>query len=73
MLGATVAQRSCPSGCGRTVRDGQLLCPGCWHEVPKHLQNEVYRTWRRWRRDISNNDRRRAYREARDEAIGSVP
>lgn len=40
----------CPSGCGRKVRAGQLLCGACWAEVPKHLQRDVLRTWRAYSR-----------------------
>jgi hypothetical protein len=72
ILGATVAKRTCPTGCSRSVREGHLMCPGCWREVPNHLQAEVHRTWRRWRRDLGNAELMKAYREAADHAVGSI-
>lgn len=41
---------SCPVGCGRTRGVGKLMCLPCWRQVPKHLQSDVYRTWRALRR-----------------------
>lgn len=71
--------RECPTGCGRIVGRGKLLCITCWREVPEHLQSEVHRTWRAYRaaaRHVEDFDRRRvaraAYEEARDAAIGAV-
>jgi hypothetical protein len=65
--------RDCPTGCGRTARTGHLMCGPCWAEVPKHLQREVYRTWRNWRRNVADGDAMRAYREASDAAVAAVP
>lgn len=62
----------CPSGCGRVARPGQLMCKSCWSEVPREIQQWVYRTWRAWRRDFGDADAMHAYREARDAALGSV-
>lgn len=62
----------CPTGCGRSVSRGHLMCRPCWGEVPQHLQAEVNRTWRAWRRDFGNTEAIRAYRAARDDAIAAV-
>lgn len=63
--------RKCPTGCNRTVRPGHLMCRTCWAEVPRHLQREVYRTWRLLQRgaDAAVEE----YEAARDAAIASVP
>lgn len=66
------ADMQCPTGCGRTHREGQLLCPPCWAEVPKVLKNQVNNTWRRWRRDFGDLDAFIAYEAARDAAITAV-
>ena len=65
-------RKPCPSGCGRTVAPGHLMCPGCWREVPKHLQLDVHRTWRRWRRDLGNAELMLAYKDASDAALGAI-
>lgn len=62
----------CPVGCGRPVQPGKLMDPACWREVPKHLQGDVYRTFRAWKRDVFNVEAARAYRAARDAAIAAV-
>ncbi|HEU5032706.1 MAG TPA: hypothetical protein VFV01_47840 [Spirillospora sp.] len=63
---------ACPTGCGRTAAPGQLMCRPCWVEVPKHLQDAVYQTWRAWRRAPASAKALRAYREAHDAAVGSI-
>lgn len=63
----------CPVGCGRNAPAGKLMCLHCWREVPKHLQGDVYRTFRAWRRDFDDMTAGRAYRAARDAAIAAVP
>jgi len=51
-----------------------LACLHCWREVPKHLQEDVYRTWRAYQRgDASDFAAFEAYTAARDAAIASVP
>jgi len=61
----------CPTGCGRGVRPGHLMCAPCWREVPSHLQRDVYRTWRAYNRGYTS-DQWDAYVVARDAAIGSI-
>lgn len=64
----------CPTGCGRLVASGHLMCRPCWYRVPKPLQADVYRTLRTWRAgDYEAGDAAKAYRAARDAAIASVP
>jgi hypothetical protein len=63
----------CPVGCGRRVQVGHLMCRSCWSRVPRDLQQEVYRTWRAWRRDWGDLDLMHAYREAKEAAIAAVP
>lgn len=48
------------------------MCPPCWGEVPGHLQNEVYRTWRAWRRALGDGEKYEAYEAATQAAIGSI-
>lgn len=62
----------CPSGCGRALPAGKLMCRPCWSEVPRELQQQVYRTWRRWLKDLDDEAAMDAYREARDAALGCV-
>jgi len=62
----------CPTGCGDSAATGKLMCPLCWREVPKHLQQEVYRTWRAYDRRPSDAHWS-SYRDAYDAAVGSVP
>lgn len=68
----------CPAGCGRTVAPGQLMCGPCWGEVPFRLKRLVNRTWEAYRRLTLRDqgpgarETRRAYREARDAAIGAI-
>ncbi len=67
---------SCPAECGRTVPVGKLLCRPCWGRVPKHLQDDVYRTYRAYvSAKVGTPAFRKAspeYRAARSAAIGSV-
>lgn len=69
----TLGNRACPTGCGRVAKPAHLMCGPCWREVPSHLQREVYRTWRHWRRDFADADALREYEAAYDAAIASVP
>jgi hypothetical protein len=40
----------CPGhACEARVPRGKLMCPGCWAQVPKPLQAEVYVAWARGR------------------------
>lgn len=62
---------ACPTGCGRQVRRGHLMCGACWHQVPTHLQRDVYRTWRAYTREPTDAAHA-AYVTARDSALGST-
>lgn len=67
----------CPTGCGRRVRMGHLMCAPCWGEVPRHLQRDVLATWRAYSRSASRGaddfpERRQAYEAARDAALASI-
>lgn len=64
--------RDCPTGCGRTAPSGKLMCRQCWGEVPRHLQNAVYRTWGAWSKDMTDVGAMQAYREASESAIAAV-
>lgn len=68
----TVLRRICPAGCGRTVAPRKLMCPGCWSQVPRQLQNEVYRTYRAWWSDRGNADKFAAYDAAQEAAVKAV-
>lgn len=68
----TVTGDACPTGCGRAQPEGKVMCAPCWREVPKPLQRDVYRTWRKWRRDFGDTEAFTAYLEARDAAVGSI-
>ena len=63
----------CPTGCGRRVADGMLMCKPCWRRVPGSLQRDVYNTWRKVEAgkgpDVTHL---RKYRAARDAAIQAV-
>lgn len=72
MTAFVTTSRACPSGCGRPVATGKLMCVRCWREVPKELQAEVYSTWRIWKRDMSNATGLLAYRAASDAATAAI-
>jgi len=36
----------CPTGCGRNVKIGNIMCAPCWHLVPRELQTPVWAAWR---------------------------
>jgi hypothetical protein len=38
----------CPGpGCAVEVGSSQLMCPGCWYQVPKPVRRAVYIAWNR--------------------------
>ena len=38
----------CPGpGCGAEVDSAQLMCPGCWYQVPKPVRRAVHIAWNR--------------------------
>ena len=64
----------CPiTGCGRSRRNGQLMCSRHWFSIPQRLRGEVWRTWKAWRKDLADDELARAYLDARDSAIEAVP
>lgn len=64
--------RYCPAeGCSRSVRAGHLMCLIHWRGVPVELQRAVWRTWRAWGKEPTN-EAWEAYRTARAEALMSV-
>ena len=66
-------ERTCPTGCGRTVKRGKLLCYDCWSQVPKHIQMDVNRTWRATNADPKDDAKFEAYEAARQAAMAAVP
>lgn len=62
----------CPTGCGRKVQPGHLMCRTCWFRVPAGLRADVWRTWKRYQRNETSVNFE-AYRDAREAAIASVP
>lgn len=68
----TTLRSKCPTGCGRAVAPGKLMCAPCWREVPKELQREVYAAWRALSSGSTVGDPVERYRAARDAAIGSI-
>lgn len=62
----------CPTGCGRSVGLGNLLCATCWHLVPPALAAEVWRTWRAFQKDRRSREACNEYRSASDAAIAAV-
>jgi hypothetical protein len=64
----------CPTGCGRPVDTGKLMCASCWSKVPRNLQQKVYSTWRALRRAPADERRgaRYDYDTARDTALASI-
>ena len=61
---------ACPTGCGRSVRAGHLMCGPCWSLVPGPIQKAVYRTWRAFNAGTGEWE---PYATAREAAIASVP
>lgn len=76
---ATLNSGECPTGCGRKVSLGKLLCGACWPKVPYDLQRQVILTWRRHLK-LMRGERtldqvkvsRAAYEAAKEAAIASV-
>jgi hypothetical protein len=62
----------CPTGCGRAVEDGHLMCKTCWFKVPAGLRAQVWSRFRRYQRSGQLRDLQR-YQQARDDAIASIP
>lgn len=70
----------CPTGCGRDVAAGKLMCPSCWFSVPAELQRRVLLTWGYHRRLMRREGRtleqvresRAAYEQAKEAAIASI-
>lgn len=69
----------CPTGCGRKVSLGKLLCGHCWPKVPYDLQRQVILTWRRHLKLIRGTRTaaqvkvsRATYEAAKEAAIASV-
>lgn len=48
-----------------------LMCHRHWQDVPKTLQDKVWRTWKRWRSG-ENGEGLREYQTAREEAIAYI-
>jgi hypothetical protein len=68
--------RQCPIGegleqCPRTVRAGQLMCPAHWRLVPKAIANRVWRTWRAFCAD-GTDEQWAQYADAREDALAAV-
>lgn len=64
--------RRCPlDGCPRTARAGQLMCGYHWRQVPKALQSDVWRTWRKWNRTHGDKDWQ-TYMIARRAALDAI-
>lgn len=71
--------RECPTGCGRSVRPGKLMCGRCWSVVPVKLQVDIYRTWKALQKaqrvsmvDDFARAARRAYSRAVEAAVEAV-
>lgn len=69
--------RQCPvdgpgvDQCTRSVRAGYLMCGGHWRQVPKDVQNRVWRTWRAFNRD-GTAEQWTDYADAREDALAAV-
>lgn len=61
-------------GCGRSAKNGQLMCWPHWRRVPRALNRAVFDTYRAMSDDYSVGfpARTGAYRQARDAAIAAV-
>lgn len=68
----TVLRSKCPTGCGRAVEAGKLMCRPCWSRVPRELQQRVYAAWRAWRKDFGDAVAMESYNDAREAAIASI-
>ena len=44
---------TCPTGCGRGVAPGNLMCRRCWHQLAPELQADVWRTWRTLQKEMT--------------------
>lgn len=61
----------CPTGCGRALKMGHLLCGACWSRVPRALQRDVWRTWRTYQK--TPTDRAwSCYTDAREAALAAI-
>lgn len=64
--------RVCPTGCGRLVPSGRLVCPGCWRRIPEPLRRTVFLSWRVVRRCPGDQDAVAAWRAAAEAAIAAA-
>jgi len=66
----------CPANCGRQQREGQFLCLPCWTGLPQKHKSSIRRAWEdlrtidQARSQVDYLRAMRAYRLARDDAIG---
>lgn len=66
------------AGCARQIPLHLLMCAPHWRMVPKPIQAEVYRTWRRYSkpsnksRETRDPSARQAYLKARTQAVEAV-
>ena len=68
----------CPSGCGRALPRGKVMCAPCWREVPPDLQREVYAAWRARQAALRPNSTAdymaaaQRHEDAKAAAVGSI-
>lgn len=64
----------CPTGCGRMVEAGKVMCGSCWSRVPKPIQRKVYSTWRALRNGAKDEGPtlRYDYETAREAAVEAI-
>jgi len=58
---------ACPTGCGRSVTLGNLMCAPCWHRVPRELQTPVWVAWRQLNKAVTRGLDERAIRTLKRE------
>lgn len=54
----------CPCGCGQAIARTRVACPAGWYRLPADLRDDVNRTWRARRPDLTNQAAAAAHRDA---------
>lgn len=75
-----MSMTDCPTGCGRPLPLGKLVCIVCWHQVPVDLQRQVVLTWRNHMKLMRRRPRtadqvrvsRETYEQAKEAALASI-
>lgn len=64
--------------CHKLIEEALLMCPRHWRQVPRELQNKVWRTWKPIKEVLDGKvlrdypDKLHSYEEAKRQAVEAV-